>query len=127
MDFFKRRWSLGNSNSSSEVQMNQSQVSDGAYNNQTSVTFTNGDPNGQSPIIISTQHHRQISIIHEVRNPTLKVGEITSPTDSFHSVMSAPYPNDKRDGAVNMAYNGSSDMSHSHRQQNQSQQHPRNQ
>lgn len=73
------------------------------------VTLTNtNSPSQQSnPIIISTtQHPSQISIIHEVRNPTtLKAPDMTSPTDSFHSVDSN-FHSENREGKVNLAFAG---------------------
>lgn len=74
-----------------------------------SVTFSNGNVNqAPNPIIVSTHrgHPSQISIIHEVRNPSVKAAaDMTSPTDSFHSVVSTL--NEKNEGKVNLAYAGS--------------------
>jgi hypothetical protein len=88
-----------------------------------SVTFASNSH--RNPIIISTQRPTHI---------TLKVHEMASPTDSFHSVVSSFHneqqqQQQQRDGKVNLAYIGShSDINnqpHSqHHQQNQSQ-HPR--
>lgn len=122
MNYIKSRWSNENND---EAQPNHSQSIETSYN---SVTFTNARPSpGQNPIIISTQHPSQISIIHEVRNPSLKANEMTPPTDSFHSVVST-FQNEKRDGKINLAYTGSNmDMNnpphqprhhHQHQQQN---------
>lgn len=120
MDYFKQRWSSGGRTPPAEIPPNQSQTVEQPYN---SVTYSNShSQNGQKPIIISTHHPGQISIIHEVRNPSVRAAEMASPTDSFHSVVST-YQNDSRDGKVNMAFNNNGDNmnSHNHRQQNQSQ------
>lgn len=122
MEYIKSRWS---STSNGETQVSQSQPIETSYN---SVTFTNSDVNQtQNPIIISTHrgHKSQISIIHEVRNTGLKNStDMTSPTDSFHSVVSS-FHNDKRDGKVNLAFAGSSaDMNNQHQQHTQSQSQP---
>lgn len=99
MDFIKSRWSGSNQ----DAQVTQSQPIETSYN---SVTFTNANTNAHNPIIISTQHPSQISIIHEVRNMEMKVPVVTSPTDSFHSVASTIH-NDKRKGNANFAFNES--------------------
>lgn len=117
MDYFKQRWSGGGKTPHADIPPNQSQTVEQPFN---SVTYSQ---NGQKPIIIATQHPNQISIIHEVRNPSSRVAEMASPTDSFHSVVST-YQNDSRDGKVNMAFNNNSGEnmnSQHHRQQNQSQ------
>lgn len=138
MDFIKSRWSTGstisnsnnnnndhddnnnNTTNANEAQTNQSQSIETSYN---SVTFTNAHSHNQNPIIISTQHPGQISIIHEVRKPKLKATTMTSPTESFHSVQSSyPGGHDKRDGKVNMSYNNASNVNlTNHQQQNQTQ------
>jgi len=120
MDFIKSRWT---STSGNNVQVNQSQAIETSYN---TVTFTNA-AGPRNPIIISTQHPSQISIINEVRDPHMKASEMTSPNESFHSVVSN-FHNDNRNGKVNMAYTGSSsEMNNDQRLQSQSQsQHPQN-
>lgn len=117
MEFIKSRWS---STSNGEVQTNQTQTNqtqpiETSYN---SVTFTNGNTQS-NPIIISTQHPSQISIIHEVRSSP----DMASPTDSFHSVVST-FPNERqRDGKVNLAFTGSnSDMNNQQHHRTLSQQ-----
>lgn len=118
MDYFKNRWSGGGSTPSVEIPPNQSQTVEQPYN---AVTYSNSQ-SGQKPIIIQTQHPGHISIIHEVRNPSIRAAEMASPTDSFHSVVST-FQGDSRDGKVNMAFNSNGDNMNSqhHRQQNQSQ------
>lgn len=91
MEFIKTRWS-GEKTHAAET----------TYN---SVAFNNSNVNHQpNPIIISTHsgHQSQISIIHEVRNPAVKT--MTSPTDSFHSVVSNL---NEKEGNVNLGYTGS--------------------
>jgi len=113
MDFIKSRWSTTNGNN---VEVNQSQAIDTSYN---AVNYSNAPNN---PIIISTQQHpAQVSIIRETRNPQMKVSDMTSPTESFHSVASS-FHNDKRDGRVNLAFNGSNSEVNNHQQQQQQQQ-----
>jgi hypothetical protein len=89
MEYFKTRWSSDKA---------QSQAIEANYN---TVAFNNNNVNqAPNPIIISTHrgHPSQISIIHEVRNPSVKT--MTSPTDSFHSVVSNM--NEKKEGNVNI-------------------------
>lgn len=110
MDFIKSRWS--GSNQDAQITP-QSQPTETSYN---SVAFNNALANPH-PIVIATQLPSHVSIIHEVRNPQLKVPVMTSPTDSFHSVGST-FHDDKRDGKTNSAFNGSnSDMNSQHQQQ----------
>lgn len=134
MEYIKSRWSSG---SNDKVQDSKSQEVETSYN---SVTYTNSDVSqAQNPIIISTTHGHppQIAILHEVRNPSVKVtSDMTSPADSFHSVVSS-FHNEKREGKVNFAFTGSSDANmnnqvhHQHQQQQQQSQpqhpHPQNQ
>ena len=111
MDFIKSRWS---SISGNNLQVNQSQPIDASYN---TVTFTNAGANPPNPIIISTQRPSQISIINETRNTQLRVSAMTSPTDSFHSVVST-FHNDKKEGKVNMAFVESNNEMNNQQQQN---------
>jgi hypothetical protein len=131
MEYIKSRWSSG---SNDKVEDSKSKEAETSYN---TVTYTNSDiRQAQNPIIISTQHGpTQIAILHEVRNPSVKVtSDMTSPTDSFHSVVSS-FHNDKREGKVNLAFAGSSanmnnQVHHQQQQQQQSQlqnPHPQNQ
>lgn len=117
MDYIKSRWSSTSDNSPA----NQSQAVETSYN---TVTFTNDRSNNQNPIIISTRHPSSISIIHEVRNPSLKIPEISSPTESYHSVVSSRsvgsnFYNENMDGKVNMAYTGSGGNMSNQQQENQ--------
>lgn len=114
MNYFKSRWS-GNTN----VQVVQPQPN----SLPNSVTFANGHPSTQNPIIITSPSH--ISI---VTNPQMNVPNmIKSPTESFHSV-SSNFHNQKHEGRVNMAYNESStDMTspnHHHQTTSNNVQHP---
>lgn len=112
MDFIKSRWSSTRGNN---VQVNQSQPIDASYN---TVTFTNAGTNPPNPIIISTQRSSQISIINEAQNTQLRVSAMTSPTDSFHSVVST-FHNDKKEGKVNMAFAGSNNEINNQQQHHQ--------
>jgi hypothetical protein len=122
MDYIKNRWPTS---SSHDTPASQSQAIETSYN---SVTFTNGSSNAPNPIIIATQHPGQIAIIHEVRNASLKAPDMTSPADSFHSVVST-FHNEKsqREGKVNLGYNGSNvDMANPTQNQTMPSSHPQN-
>lgn len=115
MEHFKRH-------SADEARATQARtVGTSSYN---SVTFTNTNSNSQSnPIIISTtQHPSQISIIHEVRSSPKKLSpsQMTSPADSFHSVVSNFHGSENRDGKVNLAFAGSNAEVNSQQPPNQS-------
>lgn len=123
MDYIKNRWST--TSNIDATQANQSQAIETSYN---SVTFTNAHANAQNPIIIATQHPGQISIIHEVRNTSLKASDMTSPADSFHSVVSAFHnDNSQREGKVNLGFSGSAtDMNNQTQHQTTQSEHPQN-
>lgn len=133
MEYIKSRWLSNNTPDEVAQPTEKAQTTQPIETSYNSVTFTNSNSSSQNnPIIISTtQHPSQISIIHEVRNQSLKVPDMTSPTDSFHSVVST-FHNEKCDGKVNMGYTGSSaDMNNQqqqrHQQSNQSPTYPPNQ
>lgn len=111
MEFFKRRRIFGTSTSDTEAPSSQLQPQPPiqAFNN---VSYTN-PKNNQPPIIIGTTHQSpsKITVIQKQENTTLKVPDMTTPTDSFHSVSTTVNEDERsinKRGKVNLAFTGSS-------------------